>query len=234
MTNLLYLQNPKLIQTSAKVIDIIQTEKGRGVVLDQTIFYVQGGGQPGDSGRIYNNSGWFEISKTFSGDEGVAVHLISDFRGNIQPGDQVQLKINVELRHVHSRIHSAGHLIDLAISNLSLAWQPAKGYHFPQGSYVEYQLLSSSHDADQGFEPTKKSLQQEFDKLVQAAIPVLIEFDSNKQFRGRPLRTISFDGQSKCPCGGTHVINTSELAGFQIIKIKAKNGLVRVSYGLGK
>lgn len=42
------------------------------------------------------------------------------------------------MRRKHAKLHSAGHLLDLAVQNLGFGWETAKGYHFEDGPYVEY------------------------------------------------------------------------------------------------
>ena len=55
------------------------------------------------------------------------------------PGEEVTLSINEASRRLHARIHSAGHLLDIAMTKLGQTHlKPGKGYHFPKGAYVEY------------------------------------------------------------------------------------------------
>ena len=46
--------------------------------------------------------------------------------------------MNEEKRRLYARLHSAGHMLDIVVKNLKLGWIPGKGYHFPDGPYVEY------------------------------------------------------------------------------------------------
>ena len=50
----------------------------------------------------------------------------------------MEVKIDEKSRRLFARIHSAGHLIDVAVDRLGLPLVPGKGYHFPSGAYVEY------------------------------------------------------------------------------------------------
>jgi len=62
-TNLVYLSDFKLLQAPAQLIDLLE-ENGRTVlILDQTIFYPQGGGQPYDQGTIENEGGIFKVEE---------------------------------------------------------------------------------------------------------------------------------------------------------------------------
>lgn len=49
------------------------------------------------------------------------------------------MKVDEEKRRLYARVHSAGHLLDIAVNQLGYQWVPGKGYHFPTGAYVEYQ-----------------------------------------------------------------------------------------------
>lgn len=59
--------------------------------------------------------------------------------GQFENGSTVNLSIEKELRYANARVHSAGHLIDVAMNRAERKdLEPSKGYHFAQGSYVEY------------------------------------------------------------------------------------------------
>jgi len=61
----------------------------------------------------------------------------SDAKFNV--GDQVKLFVDAEFRKLHARIHSAGHLLDMAMNRAGKTeLKPGKGYHFAEGPYVEY------------------------------------------------------------------------------------------------
>ncbi len=71
----------------------------------------------------------------------------------MQIGDKVLMKIDEETRRNHARIHSSGHLIDLAVqrlSNFSLiseyGWETSKGYHFADGPFVEYKGVLENNE----------------------------------------------------------------------------------------
>jgi len=229
MTKLLYLEDQNLYTSSASIVNILETDKGLALILDQTIFYVQGGGQPGDKGLIKDGNNLFRLINTTRDENGTVLHL-GIFEGqNFKIGDEVSLEIDIESRKLNSRIHSAGHLIDLAIKNLKLDWIPGKGFHYPEGSYVEYKV---QNDIQFDFENLKNLIQAEYNSLVSQNLQVKITLDATKSVKDLPLGEISFDGQSPCPCGGTHVSSTSELNGFEITKIKLKSGIVKVSYRL--
>jgi Ser-tRNA(Ala) deacylase AlaX len=231
MTQLTYLQNPDLFSANAKILEILKTENVVQIVLDQTIFYVQGGGQPSDTGIIKNMTAEFEVTKVFRDENGKILHSGNFTTGKFEIGQEAELIVDQAKRNLHSKIHSDGHLLDLAIQKSGLNWIPGKGFHFVVGSYVEYQIPKNTSQ-DLNLEDLKNTIQAHFDELVNQKLPFKISFDETQTFHGEPLRKIKIGNEIECPCGGTHAKNTSELAGFKITKIKLKSGIARVSYGL--
>lgn len=55
------------------------------------------------------------------------------------------------MRRKHAKLHSAGHLLDLAVQNLGFGWETAKGYHFEDGPYVEYKGPNENLEQKAGF-----------------------------------------------------------------------------------
>src|SRR3989344_6152860 len=136
-TKLLYLEDFNLLNFEARVLDVLE-ENGRSVVvLDQTYFYPQGGGQPYDKGVVESPSGKFLVEEVRFVD-GVVKHIGKFESGSFAKEEVVKGEIDKERRELHSRLHSAGHVVDMAVTELNLNWIPGKGYHFPEGPYVEY------------------------------------------------------------------------------------------------
>jgi len=228
MTKLIYLENQNVFQATAEITEIVQLENNLGIILDQTIFYVQGGGQPGDKGSIVYASGKFTVAKTIYDEQGRVLHIGNFDSGSFEVGDLVDLQIELASRQLNSKIHSYGHLIDLAVKNCRLDWIPGKGFHYPEGSYVEYQI----NDRNLNLDEVKNQIQIELDKLVDQNLPVEITFDQSSLYKGQPLRKMSFAGLCELPCGGTHVKSTGDLSGFKITKTKQKGEILKLSYGL--
>ncbi|MEI6728221.1 MAG: alanine--tRNA ligase-related protein [bacterium] len=229
MTKLIYLENQNLYETKAKVLEISDTENGRAIILDQTIFYVQGGGQPGDKGRIANSDGIFEVTKTVFNEDGLAIHMGNFVQGSFEVNAEVGLKVDVTSRKLNSKIHSAGHLIDLAVKNSGLNWKSGKSYHYPEGSYIEY-TSNTIENLNSKIPDLIEQINQEYNLLVKQSLPFEVKLDKSQSYKGQPLRIVSIAGLIECPCSGTHVSNSSELSGFKITKIKVKLGTIRLSY----
>ena len=115
------------------------------VVLDRTIAYPAGGGQPSDTGRIVSpNAVAFVVTSVASTRDGTVTHLGSFETEGATPfavDDEVTVTVDADRRLLHARIHSAGHLLDVAMTNIGFGpnvMVPAKGLHQPDQAYVEY------------------------------------------------------------------------------------------------
>ena len=228
-TLLLYLRNTYQFESEANILDFGQNDKGSFMLLNQTIFHPQGGGQPSDVGNIEIDCKTFFIN--FVGSINGVVHHY--YTGNDQVevseliGKTVKLKVDSEERLNHAKSHTSGHLLSCVVEKLAPELKGLKGYHFPEGSYVEFQGKLSTC--------TNEELIKNSAKLMQAAINNQAEVSVNELLNGdeensKKLRTITIDGYEAIPCGGTHLKNISELKEVTIRKIQSSKGNTKISY----
>ena len=92
MTNLLYLNDTYLFKTCAKFIAIKESDKGTAVVLDQTIFYPQGGGQPADTGIILSGKNVFTVTDVRLDEQGIVWHFGTFTTDSFNKGEEVSFK----------------------------------------------------------------------------------------------------------------------------------------------
>jgi len=232
-TELIYMQNAELLELPVKVVEVV----GKTIlVLEQTIFYPQGGGQSFDQGMIIGPHGEFRVDEVRN-IEGVVQHIGLLVSGEILVGENVVCKVNAERRALHSRIHAAGHVLDMAVERVGYGWTPGKGYHFPDGPYVEY----SGDFSELDLEKVRRDIEQECVGLVAEDLPVRVEFMDRAAMEkvlshvpeylptNRPSRVV-FMGERGIPCGGTHVGHLGQIGDIGIRKLKIKDGNLRVSY----
>ena len=131
-TKLIYLEDFNLFASDAKVLQVVQENGKEIIILDQTTFYPQGGGQPYDKGSIEGPSGKFLVEEVRFVD-GAVKHIGKFESGCFQTDETIKCLVDEARRALHSRIHSAGHVVDMAVTALKLNWIPGKGYHFPEG-----------------------------------------------------------------------------------------------------
>lgn len=239
MTELLYLEQMHTLTGSATVTGLRDADGQMTVVLDQTLFYPQGGGQPFDTGAIEGAGGRFVVEQTRFAD-GEALHIGHFERGSFQVGDAVTLEVDAPRRALNSRLHSAGHVVDMAVQRLGMQLVPGKGYHFPDGPYVEY---SGALEGDK--EEFRQRLETTCNALTSSDTPTSVIFASRDELASlchfvpdyvpadKPSRVVVY-GTFAVPCGGTHVANLTDIGPVRIRKIKAGAAGVRISYGIGE
>jgi Ser-tRNA(Ala) deacylase AlaX len=233
MTRLLYLDDTYQFESTANILETIRLEDGRtAVILDRTIFYPQGGGQPYDTGMISSETAHFVVSEVRLDEQGNVHHIGIFEQGTFTPSTKAIMVIDKERRLLNTKSHSAGHLLDCAVTQLGLALRPSKGYHFPEGPYVEYK-----GSIDNSPEIIEK-LQNKLNKLLVSNPQVCTEKLSYQEAQargiatpfGKAARLVAWDGFAACGCGGTHVRSAEEIGPIIIRKIKSKSGITRISY----
>lgn len=235
-TELVFLSEMQRFTLEARVISIQQVEERTAMILDSTLFYPQGGGQPADRGEIRGSTGTFLVSDVRTVDERVFHYGTLD--GVIAAGDEVILHVDEARRTLNTRVHSAGHVVDMAVQALGLDWAPGKAYHFPDGPYVEY-LGTLDGDKD----VMQKNLEREINVFTRGDIPTSMKFFPHSELASilkvvpawapvdKPCRVV-FYGDFGVPCGGTHVANLRDIGAVTVRKLKPGAGTVRVAYGV--
>ena len=121
----LYQTDTRLLTSNATVLAVEPLDGGQGwaVVLDQTIFHPQGGGQPADVGTLEGETGApFAVSMVKKGPTGVVRHEgASATAPAFAAGSRVRCAVSEPARLLNARVHSAGHLIDVAMTNCGMA-----------------------------------------------------------------------------------------------------------------
>ena len=225
------------------------------VVTASTIFHPQGGGQPSDIGTLTSTTtgAVFNVTMVASGGPshpaGTILH-IGTFASNddgaaasFQVGDAIAMQVDETNRRACARSHSAGHLLDQAMARAGMNMKGLKGFHFLQGSYVEFDGAVPANERG----PLKEQLQTYMNELVAECVPTRILWvktleeltnaclpgagcNAECRLEQGPVRVVQVGGTGGCPCGGTHVANSSEIGKVTVTKIKVKKGVTKVSY----
>ena len=230
-TEELFREDATLAECDATITAIDE----RGVQLDRTVFYPQGGGQAGDRGELRLADGTrLVIADTRKGQAiGEILHLPvpgqEALLSRLQPGQRVRACIDAARRRRHMRFHTATHLL------CALVPHPVDGCSIT-ADYARLDFHMS--------EPLdKEALTAGIARLVAEAHPVShrwiseAELDANPQLvrgmsvqpprgQGR-VRVLEIDGVDLQPCGGTHVGNTAEVGGVVVTKIEKKSAMTR-------
>ncbi len=236
-TELLYINNWDIAATTAQVVDVVERDGKRAVILDRTVFYPQGGGQPADHGEIIGDMGVFRVDDARFAD-GIVYHFGEFVSGSFGQGAAVTARIDTARRNLLSRLHTAGHLLDVAMENTGRSLTNGKGYHFPDHPYVEYVATMTPEECA----TFQQELQINVDALVKENIPVTSALMARDELEkvclhvpdylpaGKPVCVVHIGKFASCPCGGTHVSVSSAVGRVEVTKVKCKGGIVRVSY----
>ena len=245
----------KFLELSAEEQSLFKAASDQTYVLEfsQTIFYVQGGGQPFDTGYVSTagdggKEQQFVVEAVRYGAEGKVLHF-GHFKNGMQPllqGDTVTQHIDGVRRDLNSRIHTAGHIIGLAVRHLAestpdLDVTELKAQHYPDASFVEFKGIIDSKYKD--------SIQSASSKFVSDALPVKLYWYTPEELKekgvitveGMPIvanrdgkvRVVDIVGAGAYPCGGTHVPDSSFIGTITVKNIKRQKGVSKVSYAIG-
>lgn len=240
-SKLLYLEDFDVVTCEATVVSVAKTEDDRTIlVLDQTCFYPRGGGQDWDTGRITADKAEFAVNEVRLDEEASVQHIGQIMRGDFTAGEKAQCVVDRKRRYINTRLHSAGHLIDMSMTELYPDWTPGRGAHYPHMSFVEY-------DVPEGVvmdEDFAEKLQNKLAKLQQTTIENEIRFMPKSEIGqycrhiphnippNKPSRIVIYADSFGSPCGGTHVKVLADIGTITVTKAKIKKGLAKVSYAV--
>jgi Ser-tRNA(Ala) deacylase AlaX len=236
-TKLNYLNDSFAFKCDATVQSTGRNEKGLYVVLDQTIAYPQGGGQPADRGFLIDNE--VEIPLTFVGfQNGEVLHNVPESAlATISVGKKYTVQIDPERRLNHARLHSGGHVVSHAMEVIEPSLIPIKGYHFFDGPYVEFindraidvsRLLDRANALIEEMIAIKTQIRASYSnfEFIQRIRPHLAPFMPPD----KPSRIVAIGDHIPLPCGGTHLSDLSQLGALRVTKTKRAKDNARVSY----
>lgn len=197
-----------------------------GVMLDRTVFYPEGGGQPGDTGVLRLSSGQeVTVSSTIKGEGDRIVHVLAE--GAVTPavGEPITAQIDWNRRYAHMRMHTCLHLlcslIDGGVTGGSIS--EAKGrldFDLPDTALDKEQITADLNMLIEADHPTSASwiTDQEMSEREELVRTMSVKPPMGK---GR-VRLMQVEGVDLQPCGGTHVRSTSEIGRVRIGKIENK------------
>ena len=224
MTEPLFREDAYLKSCEATVTGV--NDRG-GIVLDRTVFYPTGGGQPGDSGRLRLADGrQVAIATAVKGDgPDEVVHVPAEGETAPAVGDTVTAEIDWDRRYRHMRIHTCLHLLSAVLPYPVTGGQIAadKGrldFDLPEMPMGKEELTEKLRDliARDDAVGTRWISDQELE-----ASPDLVKTMSVKPPTGAgQVRLVEVEGCDLQPCGGTHLKRTGEIGDVFVRKIEKK------------
>jgi misacylated tRNA(Ala) deacylase len=223
MTELLFREDAYRRSCEARVV----AAAAGGIVLDRTVFYAAGGGQPGDVGVLrLADGGTVAILDTVKGagpDE--IVHVPAPDAALPAPGTALVAEIDWQRRHRLMRMHTCLHLLCSLVPGAVTGGQVGDGR-----GRLDFDVPGSSLD--------RQALGERLNTLIAAGHRVAPRWIADEELLARPelvrtmsvkppmgsgrVRLIAIAGVDLQPCGGTHVANTAEIGRVAVTKIENK------------
>ena len=191
------------------------------IVLDNTPFYPEGGGQVGDKGTLVSANESIEIIDTKK-ENNLILHFAKQLPENVTANFVAQ--VNTDLRTSTSKNHSATHLMHLALRNILGTHVEQKG-SLVNPNYLRFDFSHFSKVSDEELRQVETSVNAQIEAQLQLVehrnIPIKEALDKGAmalfgEKYGDNVRMIEF-GNSKELCGGIHVKNSAEIWHFKII-----------------
>lgn len=227
MTTPYFRTDAYMSEAPAKVI--AHTPEG-GVVLDQSLFYPTGGGQPGDSGHLTWPGGALQIATTVKGTGKDDIVLVPAAPQALPPvGTSVEQHLDWSRRHRLMRMHTGLHLLSVIIP------LPVTGGAVGEASSrLDFDMQDAPED--------RETLEALLNRMVDDDLPVSESWITDADLAANPglVKTMSVapprgagrvrlvqigtgeDMVDLQPCGGTHVARTSEIGRLRLGKIEKK------------
>ncbi len=199
----------------------------RGLMTDATVFYPNGGGQPGDIGQVLLEDGrHIAIVNTRRDRESREIlHQLEPDSPRLPKGSKVRLQLDWPRRYRNMRMHTCMHLLSAVVK----AGVTGGDLNDQRGRL----------DFDTGGEPLDRNeIEAQLRQLIEADLPIHIRSMSGTELAARPeliktmavqpplhlpeIRLIEIENTDLQPCGGTHVTHTAEIGAVQITKITNK------------
>ncbi len=229
MTQPLFLEDAYLRDAQASVV--AHTPEG-GIVLDRSLFYATGGGQPGDSGMLTWDTHRLAIATCVKVKDSKDAHtaLVPAEPSKLpEIGTVVTQSLDWERRHSHMRVHTALHLLSVVIP------LPVSGGSISAGKgRLDFDMPDAPED--------KEALERSLNALIELDYVVTEDWISDDELRANPqlvktmsvqppmgagrVRLVRIGDEARQidlqPCGGTHVARTSEIGRVRLGKIEKK------------
>lgn len=235
-TKPIYLDDPYKREMAAHILDVIPEKEGVWrLILDETVFYPMGGGQPTDQGKLlFSDGSQGEVYQVLLKDGEINHYVKTPLCPMI--GMEVKGFIDWERRYKNMRVHSAGHVIDFSMYLLGYSpspLHPVKGDHGKK-PFVLYQGVIEKEIKDE--------LQRKSEELIAEARRFSWSFELLEKIekeaiylqpglpKNKPLRALKLDGVGVVADGGTIVSSTKEVGHISITDVEIAEGNTCIKY----
>lgn len=237
LTRKLYYEDSEKTEFTAKVVEVIENK----IILDRTLFYPEGGGQPADHGTLSMEDYIANVADV-QNMNGVIVHETdSDF--GFKKGDTVKGKIDWGRRIAHMRHHTATHIVNESAKAVlgKHIWQTGaqKSTDRARIDLTHYKRIT-----DEEFKEIELLANRSVMKNQPVHIDWMDRIEAEKKYGfvlyqggvppGREIRILRV-GSDVEACGGTHVSNTGLIGPIKLIKTeRIQDGVERIEFSAGE
>ena len=207
--------------TEAEILAVLKD--GKEIILDQTPFYAESGGQVGDTGELINGKNIFEVSDTQKIDN-VVLHIGKTISGTFKKGDKVVANINTERRLNIARNHTATHILQAALRKVlgthvqqqgSLVAEDKFRFDFTHFKGLSKEEIARVEEVANEYIYNHQAVSCKEMPLKEAKKAGALAFFEEKY--GECVRVVSIGDISKELCGGTHIDNIKKIGLIKII-----------------
>ena len=229
MTEKLYYADAFLSSFSAVILDITVHKGRNAIVLDKTAFFPEGGGQPGDTGRIA------DVCITDTQSEEDTVYHYYEGRASVTVGQAVECELNWEKRFRRMQAHTGEHIVS-GIANMLYGVNNV-GFHMDDVLMtVDFDKLLTREELE--------TIEEEANACVYADVPVYARCPDRDalrtmQYRSKSnsfenIRIVTVEGYDNCACCAVHVQRTGQVGLIKILSGVSHRGGVRITLICGE
>ena len=213
-----------------KPIESLSEGQQGSIILNETPFYAESGGQVGDTGRIVSSDASLKVSDTYSPIQGLIIHKVTVEKGTVKVGDEVVASVDAEKRDATRRNHTATHLVHAALKEVLGSHVKQAGSvvapSYLRFDFTHYQPMTGQEVAEVEDLVNRYILENQPVNTTVMAIEEAMRSGAVALFGekyGSAVRVLSVgEGTfSKELCGGTHVRATGDIGAFKITSDEA-------------
>jgi alanyl-tRNA synthetase len=223
-TELVYLREMNRTQLGATTIRVIPEKRTHAyLMLDKTIFHPKGGGQPSDRGVIRSPKFELTLKKAIFHD-GIVIHWGKIVSGTISQ-EPVACELDWPYRYLLMRRHTAAHLLDHCLAAATSERVQTTDSWLDEPCYVGYRGKAPNPQ-------TLKQAEELANTMISNGAVVRIDFLTPEQSKAllqtapnferlpnlQEIRTVTIEGCTPIPCGGTHVPDIAEIKQLKIVQ----------------
>jgi alanyl-tRNA synthetase len=231
-TRRLYYEAPPAGPFAAAILEIRPCHDALALILDGTVFYPEGGGQPADRGSI-NGVPVLDVQER----EGEIFHIVAAEHGRKLRAGPAELILDRERRREFTALHTAQHLLSGTI--LRMTGAPTVSMHLGE------EVCTIDVAAGELTEAARVAAEEAVADAIEGNHPVRIHLCPPERVEDFPLRkvppqgeevirVVEIEGNDFSPCCGTHLSATGEIGMLRILGAEKYKGMTRVSFIAGR